>query len=179
MAMVLHPWYKSVKLPPMSASVKFRLPIFVMIFLALFLSGCRRNLMRVSTNPGGATVYVQGKVVRLEDSDRPLARKIDEKIKREKDLNEDETEFHKDRHRLQLTPVEYEFESIACGYSIYCMKKGYRPAYHVEYIKPRWWEYPPFDFIVDCLPFTIEDLREVNINLQPEHSIPGTPGNGP
>lgn len=163
----------------MSGSAKQLLPIIGMVILALLLSGCRRNLMRISTNPSGAMVYVQGKVVRLEDSNRPLARKVDEKLDREKDLNENETEFHKDRNRLQVTPVEYEYESIACGYSIYCLKKGYHPAYHVEYIKPRWWEYPPIDFFVDCLPFTIEDTREVTINLQPNQPDSGQPGNGP
>jgi hypothetical protein len=125
--------------------------------------GCRRNLMRIHTVPEGAQVYVQGKVVRLEDYDRDLAQRIDEKKKREKPLTEDERAFDRDRKRLQMTPVEYEFDSIACGYSIYCLKKGFSPMYHVEYVKPRWYEYPPIDMIVDVLPFQITDTREVTI----------------
>jgi hypothetical protein len=139
------------------------------------LSGCRRNVLRVNTNPMGAQVYVQGQVVRLEDYDRPLARKLDEKKEREAVLTEEEESFEKDRKRLQITPVQYEFQSVACGYSIYCLKRGFQPTYHVEYIKPRWYEYPPFDFIVDCLPFTITDEREVNIDLQAAESQPGKP----
>ena len=96
---------------------------------------------------------------------RDLMRSFDEKKKREKPLNEEEEAFEKDRQRLQITPVEYEFNSVACGYSIYCRKKGFHPVYHVEYIKPRWYEYPPIDLIVDCLPFTIHDEREMTLTL--------------
>ncbi len=131
--------------------------------------------MRINTNPAGAQVYVQGQVVRLEDSDRPLARKLDEKKKRESSLTEEEEAFEKDRKKIQISPVQYEFQSVACGYSIYCLKPGFNPIYHVEYIKPRWYEYPPIDLIVDFLPFTITDEREVNLNLQAVESQESRP----
>jgi hypothetical protein len=141
--------------------------IALLALLLLPLSGCRRNVMRISTNPPGASLYVQGKIVSLEDSDRRLARKIDAKIRREKDLTEEEAQFQQDRYRAQATPAEYEFDSTSCGYSVYCLKRGYQTAYYVEYIKTRWYEWPVFDFIVDILPFTITDSREIEYNLVP------------
>ncbi len=146
-----------------------------LLVLVLPLSGCRRNVMRINTTPVGAQVYVQGHVVRLEDSDRALTRKIDEKKKRESPLSKEEETFEKDRKRLQVSPVEYEFQSVACGYSIYCLKRGFRPTYQVEFIKPRWYEYPPIDLIVDCLPITITDEREVTVTLESGESPPRTP----
>ena len=143
--------------------------------LALSFSGCRRNVMRINTLPEGAQVYVQGHVVRLEDSDRSLMRKVDEKKKRESPLNEEEEAFEKDRKRLQITPIEYEFQSVACGYSIYCLKRGFHPSYHVEFIKPRWYEYPPIDLIVDCLPFTVTDEREITVSLEALEPAPTKP----
>lgn len=159
--------FNSGRLIPMKTFCVRGILCLFLVALVLPLSGCRRNLMRISTNPDGAQVYVQGKVVRLEDSDRPLARKIDEKKKRESPLNEEEEVFEKDRKRHQLTPVEYEFSSVACGYSIYCLKPGFHPFYHIEYIKPRWYEYPPIDLFVDLLPVTVTDEREVIIDMEP------------
>ncbi len=170
----LHPFI-GVRLSLMKPSVHRWMQFLFLLMLILPLSGCRRNLMRINTNPAGAQVYVQGQVVRLEDYDRPLARRIDEKKKRESELTEEEAAFEKDRDRLQITPVQYEFQSVACGYSIYCLKRGFQPLYHVEYIKPRWYEYPPIDLIVDLLPFTITDEREVNLTLQAAQAPVSTP----
>lgn len=154
---------------------RFRDPVAVLIMGAVlvFLMGCRRNVLRVSSIPPDAQVYVQGKVVRLEDSNRRLARKIDEKKARGRELGKEEAEFEKDRKRLQGTPVEYEFDSVAAGYSLYVLKRGYRASQTIEYIKPRWYEYPPLDLFVDLLPVTITDAREVEVTLEP---VPGSGG---
>lgn len=149
-----------------------------LLLVCVSLGGCRRNLMRISTSPGGAFVYVQGKLVTLEDSNRRLTGKIDEKKLRGTDLTEDEANFDSNRKRAQVSPVQFEFESIAAGYSIYCIKEGYQPLYQVEYIKPRWYEYPPIDFFVDLLPVTITDDRPFDYVLQPAASGAQT-GNAP
>jgi hypothetical protein len=135
--------------------------------------------MRISTNPPGATVYVQGKIATLQDSNNRLARKIDEKKKRESTLSEEEVRFDHDRHRAQATPIEYEFHSVGCGYSIYCQKRGYQPLYQVEKVKTKWYELPIIDFFVDCLPFTVTDTREFEYNLAPASAARPQEPNGP
>jgi hypothetical protein len=148
--------------------------ILLLLGLMLPLAGCRRNLLRVSTTPPGAQVFIEGKPVRVEDSNRQLAARVDKKKERFVQLNEEEFDFDTTRSRFQTSPVEYEFESINAGYSIYAQLPGYKPAYHVEFLKPRWYEYPPIDLVVDLLPFRITDRREVNLALTPQ-TAPGPP----
>jgi hypothetical protein len=138
------------------------------ILLAAGLCGCRRNLMRISTSPPGAQVFVEGRAVRYEDADRKTAKRIDRKKEREKSLSEKDLDFERDRRKLQASPTEYEFESVACGYTVYCQMNGYHPVSKVIYLKPRWYEYPPIDLFVDLLPYTVTDTREVEIALVPK-----------
>ena len=126
--------------------------------------------MRISTNPPGAQVFVEGRAVRFEDADRKTAKRIDRKKERKKALSDKDLEFERDRKKLQATPAEYEFESVACGYTVYCQLDGYHPASEVTYLEPRWYEYPPIDLIVDLLPYTVTDTREVEIALVPKGS---------
>lgn len=140
------------------------------ILLSTVLCGCRRNLMRINTSPPGAYVFVEGRSVRYEDADRKTAKRIDRKKERKKSLSDRDLDFERDRNRLQTTPAEYEFESVACGYTVYCQMDGYHPTSKVTYIKPKWYEYPPIDLFVDLLPFTITDAREVEIALVPKGS---------
>lgn len=170
------PWKGGVglsTLPRMNGRVRSRVAALLLGVALALQAGCRRNVLRVSSIPPDAQVYVQGKVVRLEDSNRRLARKIDEKKARGKELTEEEAEFQKNRKRLQGTPVEYEFESVAAGYSLYVLKRGYRATQTIEYIKPKWYEYPPIDLFVDLLPVTITDTREVEVTLEPDPSRGG------
>jgi len=154
----------------MRMSSKPKTPILFVILLALLLAGCRRNLLRVSTNPPDAQVFVEGRPVWVEDGDRKRADRIDRKKAKRKALNEKEIDFDSRRKQFQSSPVDYEFKSLNAGYSIYSQKKGYQPAYHVEFLKPKWYELPPLDFFVDLLPFTITDKREVELTLNPENN---------
>ena len=154
------------------SSVKPNLIRFLLVAsllsVTLFATGCRRNLMRISSSPSNAVVFVEGQLVRVEDGDRVATRRIETKKTRGRTLSEEEAEFDKKGKLAQGTPLEYEFESIACGYGMRCQKPGYEPEYQVYFVKPRWYEYPPLDFFVDLLPFTVTDTREVHFNLEPK-----------
>ncbi len=138
------------------------------VFLCFVAMGCRRNLMKISSIPSGAEVFVEGHLIRNEDRDLRMARRIDAKKERGKTLNSEETEFEADREKIQVTPVEYEFKTIGAGYRITCNKKGYLLANQVVFIQPRWYEYPPIDLLLDFMPFTVTDTREFSFDLVPE-----------
>ncbi len=131
--------------------------------------------MKISSNPPGADIFVEGKPVRFEDRDLRMARRIDAKKERNRKLTTEETEFDTNRKQFQTTPVEYEFKTIGAGYQIYCNQEGYLPAKQIVFIEPRWYEYPPIDILVDILPFTVTDTREFSFDLQPEPREPSNP----
>jgi len=147
------------------------------VALGMASTGCRRNLLRVETTPPGAYVFIEGRRVQVEDSNRNLARKIDRKKEKGRALTEAELDFQGNRKKLQTTPVEYEFGSVACGYTIYCKKKGYQSVSELHFLKPKWYEYPPIDLLVDLLPVTVTDRREISVGLDPETS-PSTQSDG-
>lgn len=146
-----------------------------LLCLALSLSGCRRNLMRISTTPPGAAVFVEGRVVREENRNGRMARRVDRKKEKGRTLSEEEFEFEQARKRIQRSPVEYEFDSLNAGYQIYSRMDGYQPMQTVEFIAPKWYEYPVIDLIVDLLPFTVTDTREVHLDLPPAPRVEPTP----
>jgi hypothetical protein len=60
-------------------------------------------------------------------------------------------------------PGRYEFRAVA---------QGYQPARQIEHVKARWWDYPPFDFVLETLwPFHIEDVRRFRLDLVPATQV--------
>jgi hypothetical protein len=58
----------------------------------------------------------------------------------------------------------YEFRVVA---------QGYEPLTKIERVKPKWYDYPPFDFVVETLwPFHVEDVRRFRFDLTPATKIP-------
>jgi hypothetical protein len=58
---------------------------------------------------------------------------------------------------------KYEFTAVA---------PGYEPLTQLVYFEPRWYQYPPFDFIAEVLwPFRIEDVRRVQLVLEPARPV--------
>lgn len=145
-------------------------PVLVLLLIGLSVStlGCRRNLMKISSNPPGAEIFVEGKPVRFEDTDLRMQRRINAKKERGSVLTAEEQSWDARRREFQTTPLEYEFRTIGAGYQLYCNKPGYQPATQVVFIKPRWYQYPPIDLFVDLLPWTITDTREFSFDLVPE-----------
>jgi hypothetical protein len=139
----------------------------LILLLVSLLTGCRRNLMRINTTPPGAVVFVEGEVVREEDANGRMARRVDRKKEKGRTLSEEEFEFEQTRKRIQRSPVEYEFDSLNAGYLIYSRMDGFQPTQKTEFLAPKWYEYPVIDLVVDLLPFTITDTREVHLELPP------------
>lgn len=57
----------------------------------------------------------------------------------------------------------YEFRAVA---------EGFQPLVQRVRFKPKWYDYPGLDLIAEVLwPFRIEDVREVNLMLQPARPL--------
>lgn len=61
-------------------------------------------------------------------------------------------------------PGKYEFRVVS---------QGFEPLTKIERVKPRWYDYPGIDFLVETLwPFHIEDVRRYHFDLVPATKIP-------
>jgi len=57
-------------------------------------------------------------------------------------------------------------------YKFTAVAPGYEPTVQRIRFRPRWYEYPPLDFIAEVLyPFRIEDVREVQLELYPVRPV--------
>ena len=73
---------------------------------------------------------------------------------------------------LSASPADKPFVYYG-KYRFTAVKDGYQTTIHDEDVKPPWYEYFPLDFISEnVIPWTIRDVRRVQIVLQPVPIIP-------
>jgi hypothetical protein len=69
------------------------------------------------------------------------------------------------------TPVEYEFLWFG-KYDVMVRKEGYITAKTTTNVKPPWWQWVPFDFFAELMPFHLRDKQIFTYSLLPASTQP-------
>lgn len=76
-----------------------------------------------------------------------------------------------DGKQIGASPADSRWE-YAGYYQINAVAPGYQPLTERVWIRPKWYEYPPFDFVAEVLwPFRIEDVRRIQLQMEPKRPV--------
>lgn len=69
------------------------------------------------------------------------------------------------------SPTDARWEYAGC-YEFTAVAPGYEPLVQMVEFRPKWYQYPPFDFFAEVVyPFRIEDVRRVRLRLEPTRQV--------
>ena len=69
------------------------------------------------------------------------------------------------------SPTDGRWEYAGC-YEFTAVAPGHEPLVQMVRFAPKWYQYPPFDFVAEVLyPFRIEDVRRVRLRLEPTRPV--------
>jgi hypothetical protein len=72
---------------------------------------------------------------------------------------------------IGASPADSRFEYAGC-YEVKAVAPGYEPLTQRITLRPKWHNYPPLDFFAEVVwPFRIEDVRRVQLTLEPVRPV--------